>query len=58
MVPGGPQAVMPSNRPPDGAAFEQKFGLICLVLLGVLALAAALMAGGADWTVSDFLAAP
>jgi hypothetical protein len=47
-----------ANRPSDGAAFEQKFGLICLVLLGVLALAAALMAGGADWTASDFLAAP
>ena len=47
-----------ANRPRDGAALEVNFGLICLVLLGVLALAAALMAPGADWTASDFLAGP
>jgi 4-hydroxybenzoate polyprenyltransferase len=45
-----------ANRPLDRAAVEVNFGLICLVLLGVLALAAALMAPGADWT--DFFAGP
>ncbi len=47
-----------ANRPPDRAPFDIDFGLICLVLLGVVALAAALMLSGADWTGSDFLAAP
>jgi 4-hydroxybenzoate polyprenyltransferase len=45
-----------ANRPLDRAAVEVNFGLICLVLLGVLALAAALMAPGADW--ADFFAGP
>jgi hypothetical protein len=47
-----------ANRPLDGAASEVNFGLICLVLLGVLSLAAALTIPGADWTASDFLAGP
>jgi len=47
-----------ANRPLDRAAFDVNFGLICLVLLGVLALAAALMFPGADSTASSFLAGP
>ncbi len=47
-----------ANRVRDEEAFEQRFGLICLVLLGVLVLAAALMAPGAGWAPSEILTAP
>jgi hypothetical protein len=37
---------------------ELNFGMICLVLLAVLAISVALMFPVADWPATDFLAGP
>jgi hypothetical protein len=37
---------------------ELNFGMIFLVLLAVLAISAALMFPGADWSAADFLVGP